>query len=81
MHVGAATQMDVCVQCSYTASWLAYSTCAGQEDHVKRKASVCGNHWPGGAHTHSPLEILHLPFCLVHIHTVQVDIFRQKDII
>lgn len=28
-----------------------------------------------------PFEILHFPLCLIHIHTVQVDIFRQKDII
>lgn len=30
---------------------------------------------------HLPFEIFHLPLCLIHIHTVQVYIFRQKDII
>lgn len=30
---------------------------------------------------HSPFEIFHFPLCLIHVHTVQVDIFRQKDII
>lgn len=29
----------------------------------------------------SPFEIFHFPLRLIHVHTVQVDIFRQKDII
>lgn len=30
---------------------------------------------------HLPFEIFHFPLRLIHVHAVQVDVFRQKDVI
>lgn len=36
---------------------------------------------PGGHGASLPFEVLHFPLRLVHLHTVQVDVFGQKNVI